>query len=150
MAVFALAASAGLAVSAAGPFAPFDGSWSGSGHVRFDNGKTESIRCKAYYTPKSAGAGLGLALRCASASNKIELRATLTAAGDRVQGSWEDRSFNTSGSVSGTANGNQIKLSITGGGLSGSMTVMTSGQSQSISVRTDGGLRGVQISLRRD
>jgi hypothetical protein len=148
---FLVIASGGMAVSAAGPFAPFEGSWSGAGQVRLDSGKTEGIRCKAYYSPRSGGASLGLALRCASASNKIELRASLSSAGSRVHGSWEERSYNASGNVSGTASGNEIKLSINGGGLSGSMAVTTTGRSQSISVRTDGsGLRGVQISLRRD
>jgi hypothetical protein len=148
---FSLAASAAISAHATGPFAPFDGSWSGAGQVRLESGKTESIRCKAYYSPRGGGAGLGLALRCASASNKIDLRATLTSAGSRVHGSWEERSYNASGTVSGTAAGNNVKLSISGGGLSGSLAVTTNGRSQSIALSTDAaGVRGASISLRRD
>lgn len=149
--LLALAAMA-LPAAAAGPFATYNGSWSGSGQIRLDNGKTESLKCKAYYTPKDDGDAIGLALRCASASNKIELRAQLEADGGRVSGSWEERTFNASGSVTGEASSTHIKLAINGGGFTGSMSVTTSGASQSISVVTQGGmaLRGINISMRRD
>ena len=144
----ALALSAGA--GAANPLAGMTGSWSGSGQVRLENGRTEAIRCTAHYLPKSAAA-LGLGLRCASSSNKIDLRANLKSDGNRVSGTWEERSYNASGSVSGTAVGNSLRLAIQGGGLSGFMMVTTTGASQSISVRTDGSaLRGVSISLRRN
>ena len=149
-------ATAGLAVlllgavgaAAASPFNGLSGTWSGSGQFRLEDGRSESIRCNANYVPR--GSGLGLALRCASASNKIELRADLVARGNRVSGSWEERSYNASGRVTGLAVGDSLRLSINGGGLSGSMLVRTTGGSQSISVRTDtSALKGVSISLRR-
>jgi hypothetical protein len=102
------------------------------------------------HLPKG-GAELGLALRCASASNKIELRANLTSSGNRVSGSWEERAFNATGSVSGHASGNRLNLSIDGGGFSGSMAVTTTGKSQVIAESTQGiALRGVNVNLQRD
>jgi hypothetical protein len=142
---------AGTPVHAAGPFAQFDGSWSGSGRINLDDGRSEALRCKAYYTPKADGVEIGLALRCASASSKVELRANLTSAGSRVSGSWEERSFNASGTVTGQVSPNQIRLTITGGGFSGSMAVTTTGKSQVISVSTQGvALKGVSVNLQRD
>lgn len=133
---------------AANPFRGLSGNWSGSGQFRLEDGRSESIRCNANYVPR--GTGLGLALRCASASNKVELRASLVARGNKVSGSWEERSYNASGQVTGLAVGDTLRLSINGGGLSGSMLVRTTGGSQSISVRTDtSALKGVNISLRR-
>jgi hypothetical protein len=147
LAGFMLAVSA--APSSADVFSNFSGSWSGAGQFRLENGKSESLRCNANYVPRREG--LGLSLRCASPSNRIELRANLVARGNRVTGTWEERNFNASGSVSGTAAGNSLRLGINGGGLSGSMVVTTTGGSQSISVRTDGSaLRGINISLRRN
>ena len=143
----------GVAVTSAeaGPFDTFGGSWSGSGNVRLDGGRTEGLKCKAYYSPRTGGASMGLALRCASASNKIDLRATLNSRGSRVTGNWEERTFNVGGSASGQVAGNSIRLTIDAGILSGSMSVVTNGRSQTISVRTDGSaLRGVHINLRRD
>jgi hypothetical protein len=141
-------AVAGVA-HAATPFSGLGGSWSGGGHVRLENGRSEAIRCTAHYVPRSGGAALGLSLRCASASNRIELRASLTLSGNRVSGSWEERSFNATGSVSGQASGTTLRLRFSGS-LEGSMLVTTSGGSQSISVRTDtSALKGVSVSLRR-
>jgi hypothetical protein len=145
----------GIALSsgaeAAGPFAPLNGTWSGAGQIKLNDGRTESLKCKAYYVPRGGGAAIGLSLRCASASNKIELRSSLTSSGGAVTGSWEERTFNASGDVSGQVSGNRLRLSINGGGLSGSMTVTMGEKSQSISVSTQGvALRGVNISLRRD
>jgi hypothetical protein len=145
-----ISASAVTMAAAAGPFDSLNGSWSGAGSIRLDDGRTEGLKCKAYYSPRG-GASMGLALRCASASNKIDLRATLNSTGSRIAGNWEERTFNVSGSASGQASGNAIKLAIDAGVLSGSMNVTTNGKSQTISVRTDGtGLRGVNINLSRD
>lgn len=143
--------AAGAAAQAASPFGDLNGTWSGSGRIRLEDGKTEGLKCKAYYVPKGDGSELGLALRCASASNKIELRANLESSGNRVSGSWEERVFNAAGSVSGHASDNRINLSINGGGFSGSMAVTTTGKSQVINVSTQGiALRGVSVNLQRD
>jgi hypothetical protein len=137
-------------LSATGPFASLIGSWSGSGSIRLDDGRSEALKCKAYYSPKG-DENLGLALRCASSSNKIELRAQLTATGNRVVGRWEERTFNASGTVAGHSSGSNMRLAIDGGGFSGSIAVTTEGRSQVISVATQGvALKGVSVNLRRD
>ena len=138
------------AARADSPFAVLNGSWSGAGQIKLEGGSSESLKCRAYYTAKDDGAGLGLAIRCASASNKIELRANLTYAGGKVSGDWEERQFNAGGSVAGQASGNKISLAITGGGVNGSLTVALSGASHSVSIQTTGiGLRAVNINLSR-
>ena len=137
-------------LSLAGAFQSLNGSWSGSGSIRLDDGRSEALKCGAYYSPKGED-HLGLALRCASSSNKIELRAQLTASGSRIAGHWEERTFNASGTVAGQASGNNMKLAIVGGGFSGSMAVTTDGKSQVISVATQGvALKGVSVNSRRD
>jgi hypothetical protein len=148
LALAAVTLAASVAPGIAEPWTGLSGSWSGSGQFRLESGRTEGLRCSAHYAPRRDV--LGLSLRCASASNRIELRARLVSRGDRVSGTWEERSYNASGSVSGRATGNSLRLAINGGGLSGYMVVTTAGGSQSISVRTDGAaLRGINISLRR-
>lgn len=147
-AVFGLSATP---AGAAGPFSPMIGTWSGSGQARLDGGRTEALKCKAYYTDRGAGSAIGISLRCASASARIELRASLKSSAGSISGSWEERQYNAVGTVSGQASGNRVNLSITGGGLSGSMSVTTTGGSQSVSITTAGtALRGVNIGLSRD
>ncbi len=144
-----LLAASGSA-QAASAFAGLGGSWSGSGHIKLENGQREAIRCSANYVPRSGGNAMGLSLRCASASGRVELRASLEARGSRVSGTWEERSYGVSGDVSGVASGGNLRL-VFGGSLSGAMLVTTSGNSQSISVRTDTtALQGVNVSLRRN
>ena len=136
--------------AAAGAFSNFSGSWSGSGRMTLEGGRSESLRCRANYTDRSGGNSLGISLRCASASNRVDLYANLTASGSRVSGSSEERQFNTGGRASGSASGNHISLSIHGG-LSGSMSVTTNGARQSVNIMTQGvALKGIQIGLARD
>ena len=54
----ALMLSVSVSHSQSGPFAGFNGSWSGNGTVALSDGKTERIRCKASYNVSSTGLGL--------------------------------------------------------------------------------------------
>src|SRR6201989_895446 len=62
--------SAGNAQSG-GPFAGFDGAWSGTGTVALSDGTTERIRCKADYKVNGSGLGLKQSLHGASDSYKF-------------------------------------------------------------------------------
>ncbi|MFM9845820.1 MAG: hypothetical protein ACKVP3_01495 [Hyphomicrobiaceae bacterium] len=134
---------------AEGPFPRLAGSWSGNGQVVLEQGKSERISCRAYYTAKSAGADLALAIRCASSSYKIEMRATLSQQNGQVTGQWEERTFNAAGAVSGRATDSSLNLAISGA-VSGTMSVTSGEASQRIEIKTVGtGLSGVTISLAR-
>ncbi len=135
---------------AEGPFAGLTGTWRGAAEIRLQSGTTETLKCFAYYTPKGAGEELGLAIRCASASNKIELRAQLASTGGKVSGRWEERTYNAAGDVSGSAQEGRLTLTIDGGAFKGSMAVRTSGTNQTVSIKTEGiALLGVNINLSR-
>jgi hypothetical protein len=136
--------------AADGPFSGLSGTWRGAAKVQLQSGNSETLRCYAYYTPKATGAELGLAIRCASASNKIELRAQLQAADGKVSGRWEERTYNAAGDVTGSAQEGRLSLSIDGGAFKGSMAVRTNGASQTVLIKTEGSaLRGVNIDLSR-
>jgi hypothetical protein len=129
--------------------APLVGAWTGSGSIRLENGQTEAVRCKAYYTDK--GTTLGVALRCASAGSKIDLRATIGAAGSKVSGTWEERQFNAAGSLDGLVSGNKLSLDMDGGGLKANVVVATTGASQTVSITSAAGtFRAVNIAFARD
>jgi opacity protein-like surface antigen len=124
-------------------------SWSGSGQLKFAQGQTEAVRCKAYYTRRIGG--VGIAMRCASVGQSIDLRAQLLVTGTKVSGTWEERSFNAAGQATGTSDGNKLQLAIDGGGLKATMAVTTDGQKQSVLIASEGtALRGVTIALSRD
>ena len=134
----------------ANAFSDLVGSWNGRGSVRFSDGKSERISCRAYYNPKGAGDELNLAIRCASVSYKIEIRARLLNENGRLSGRWEERTFNAEGDVTGKASAGSIKMDIAGGGLTASMSVSYGGSKQAVSISTEGSnLKGVTIDLSR-
>jgi hypothetical protein len=147
----AVAAIAGFAtaspVSAQSALGGLAGTWSGGGQIKLDNGSTERLTCRAYYKPRDAG--LGLALRCASASYRIELRSALGVKGNRLSGTWEERSFNAGGSISGSSSAGALHLSFSGT-MSGSLSVRYGGSSQHVSITSGGGgLSSVSLTLNR-
>ena len=132
------------------PFAQLGGTWSGDGRVRFADGSSEQIRCRAYYNPKDGGRQLGLGIRCASTSYKMDIRAILHDNNGRVTGTWEERTFNATGNVTGRATSGNVSLAIAGGGLSGTMSVSFRHSSQKVAIITSGdSLLGVSMTLTR-
>lgn len=146
----ALAAPAAQAVAATdNPFPSLAGTWSGSGTAKFDGGRTESLRCKGYYTNAGGADNLGLSIRCANASAKVELRASLINSNGSVTGNWEERTYNQSGTVSGRASANKLNLAISGG-IDGSMSVSIGSGTHSVVVSTSGPtLKAINISMSR-
>ena len=124
------------------------GSWSGSGQIRYDDGQAEGVRCSAYYT--GGNDRLRLAIRCRSDSTEVEIRGLLTRQGERLSGTWEERTFNASGEASGRLSAERMSLSIAGGGFSGAMTVAYSGSRQVVTISTEGiRMRSVTVTLAK-
>jgi len=124
------------------------GSWSGSGQIRYDDGQSEGIRCTAYYS--GGGERLRLAIRCRSDSTEVEIRGLLTRQGERLAGTWEERTFNASGEASGRVAGDRMSLSITGGAFSASMSVAYAGSRQVVTISTQGiRMRSVNVTLAK-
>lgn len=145
----ALLAAAGFATpGAADPtFEPLLGSWGGSGTYRLQDGTSERLKCDAYYT--GGGSQLGIAVRCAGKTNKIEMRSKLSSNGGALSGSWEERTYNASGAVTGKLTGQQLSLAITGG-VAGSMKITYDGSKQNVAIATQGiPLKSVTVSLSR-
>lgn len=133
-----------------GPLAKLAGSWSGSGTAKFEGGQSEKLECRGHFTIKSGESGMGLALRCASAGAKIDMRSLLAVDNGSVSGTWEERTFNASGNLAGKASSGSLSLVISGGGLAGSMSMTFSQSSQSVHFTTSGtALRSASIRLNR-
>src|SRR5690242_1162026 len=131
----------------AGSFDTLLGSWRGSGQIELSQGKTERLKCNAYYT--GGGSQLGMAIRCQSESSNVEIRSKLSQSGGRVTGTWEERTFNAEGNASGQATNGKITLSISGSVI-GSMQVSYSASRQSVSISTQNiALKSVSIDLTR-
>lgn len=143
---------AGLAISSSAETAlsGLAGTWSGGGQIRLSDGRSERLSCRAFYNPRDGGASLGIAIRCASQSYKIELRSSLKLASGRVSGTWEERSFNAGGAITGTAAPGSLSVAFSGS-TTGSMSISYGGSSQRVSITSSGGeLSGVSLSLMKN
>jgi hypothetical protein len=146
--VLALATNTATAAVAA-DLTGLQGSWGGQGAATFDGGSKESMRCNGYY--KGEGDALSMVIKCASAGGaKIELRGQLTGKDGAVTGTWEERTYNATGSVKGSSEPGALKVSIDGA-ISGTMSLSFTEKSQTVTISTTGGsLRTVNISFNRD
>ena len=106
------------------------GSWRGGGQMELSEGKTERLKCNAYYT--GGGSRLGVAIRCQSEISNIEFRSKLSQSGGRITGTWEERTYNAEGTASGQVTNGNINLAISGG-VTGSMLVSFGASRQSVS-----------------
>ncbi|MFA5901457.1 MAG: hypothetical protein WC829_20335 [Hyphomicrobium sp.] len=150
----AVIAIAGMTVAtpavAGNPFSALVGTWSGKGTARLEGGKSEKLSCKGYYSG-SGGTQLKLNIICANASTKVELRSVLKYSNGRVTGTWEERNYNQTGTITGSADDSKLRLNIGGGGLTGLLSVSIGGESQSVSLSTQGSaLKGVSINFARN
>jgi len=130
-----------------GPFAGFDGSWSGSGTVALSSGATERIRCKADYKVNANGLGLKQNLHCASDSYKFDLSSDVTSQGDRISGNWSERSRNVFGNLQGTAGGGTLDVFVEASGFAANLNVRTNGTKQTVQIDSKGEIRGVTITM---
>jgi hypothetical protein len=129
------------------PFNTLLGSWRGNGQIRLTDGKTERLKCNAYYT--GGGSQLGMAIRCQSETSHVEIRSKLSQSAGRITGTWEERTYNAEGTATGNATGDKISLQISGG-VTGTMLVSYSGSRQSVAISTQGiALQSVTIDLTR-
>ncbi|MGE3712558.1 MAG: hypothetical protein AB7G35_23180 [Hyphomicrobiaceae bacterium] len=116
------------------------GTWSGNGRITYTDGSSEGIHCNAYYS--GGGSELRMAIQCKSDKNPIHIRSQLRIDGNRATGSWEERTFNASGTASGSVSGGSMSLNVGGGGFSGTMSVSFGRSSHSVTIST----RGIAMS----
>jgi hypothetical protein len=140
--------SASLVIADPGGLDVLAGSWRGGGTLSFESGDSESISCNGYY---KGGSSLSVVIRCKGTSTNFELRSKLDTAGDKVSGSWEERTYNATGDAQGTASPGKLNVAFTGS-LKGSLEMSFSPSSQSVSVSVDtkgAGIKGVRVNLNR-
>ena len=145
----ALMLSVSVGDAQSGPFAGFNGSWSGNGTVALSDGASERIRCKATYNVNSTGLGLKQTLRCASDSYKFDLSTDVTSEGNRIHGNWSEASRNLFGNLQGTAGGGQIEVLVEASGFAASVTLRTTGSKQTVQINSKGEIRAVNITMSK-
>src|ERR1700761_5051430 len=132
-----------------GPFAGFDGQWSGTGTVALSDGTTEHIRCRAEYKVNPNGLSLKQKLDCASDSYRFDLTSDVTSNGDRISGNWSEKSRNIFGNLQGTAGGGTIEVFVEANGFAANLSLHTTGTKQTVQISSKGEIRGVNITMTK-
>lgn len=136
----------------AGPFSGLAGYWSGSGTIRMANGAAERIRCKASYAVEASGRAAEQSLRCASASDRLEVSSNVVSKGGALSGSWMEATRGVSGNITGRASASQIIANVWGGGFAARFDILTRDSKQSVTIVPQQGtdVAAVSIALHRD
>ncbi len=120
----------------ADPLGELPGRWSGSGSIRLANGTTQSVKCVATYFV--SGSNITQNLRCASPSYKIDTKASLAVRGGQVTGTWEERQYAQTGSVTGRMTGDRFNLQISGAQFTAALQLTSTACRQSLSITPKG------------
>ena len=150
----ALCTVIGIGQTSAGEaFKRLEGQWRGKGTIEFSNKTKETLHCRAAYDVLQSGANLQLAIRCASDSYRIDLLGNVNEANGKISGSWSEATLNVAGTLSGSAEGSNIKVLASSPAFTASFGLVTHGGKQSVSIRSetpDSTIRGASISLARN
>ncbi len=148
-----LAMAGGDVAYAGGPFAGFDGSWSGSGTVSMDSGTKERMRCTAQYLVKDSDNNLQQHISCTSPSYEFKVNTYVDHSAGSLSGYWEELKNNVRGTVAGGVNGGRVHVLLKGSAFSATMDLVTRGSSQSVTIApgkdTSTNVQRVAITLRR-
>jgi hypothetical protein len=132
-----------------GPFAGFNGHWSGTGTIKPADKPAERIRCNATYRPLgSSQREIDLQLRCDSDSYKFDLSGHFQAdEGNHVSGTFNEQTRGMGGSVVGNGQGERMQIHVESSAFSATMILVTRGASQSVSIDAQGGGQFVKASI---
>jgi hypothetical protein len=134
------------------PFTLLNGYWTGGGTVTPQKGNAEKVSCRVTYSV--AGSAVTQNMRCAGTDYKFNTSSKLTYSGGKISGSWNETTYDASGSVSGTASGNTVHARISGDKFSGRMSINVSGSRHTINIvqldKKSGSYRqAAKVSLHR-
>ncbi|MBN8911857.1 MAG: hypothetical protein J0H65_07310 [Rhizobiales bacterium] len=121
-----------------GPFANLDGWWGGIGRLRFKDGKTEDVKCRATYFIEGEGNELKQTIRCASASGKIEVKSTVRHAAGKLSGEWHEAMYNINGVLAGDVTERGYRVSVEGkegSTLSANMEIIVKDKRQMVEIQ---------------
>ncbi|MGE0022278.1 MAG: hypothetical protein AB7S70_01450 [Hyphomicrobium sp.] len=125
------------APQAVGPFANLDGWWGGAGRLRFKDGKTEEVKCRATYFVEADGNTLKQTIRCASPGGKIELKSEVRHSDGKLSGDWKEEMYNISGTLDGTVTprGFRVAVKASETALSANMDIIVKDKRQMVEIQ---------------
>lgn len=121
-----------------GPFTSIEGWWGGAGRLRFVDGKTEEVKCRATYFVEGEGNQLKQTIRCASGGAKIEVKSIVRHAGGKLNGEWTEEMYNVTGVLEGDVTPRGYRVSVkgtSGSSLSANMDIIVKDKRQMVEIQ---------------
>jgi hypothetical protein len=146
---FVTSVSSSASYAQTGTFNSMAGNWAGGGTVMLEDGSSERIRCRSSDSVSSGGATLSLSLTCASDSYKFEFKASVSAEGGALSGSWNETSRGIAGILQGRGTAGNFQVVAITAGFNANISLRTAGSKQSILIKADSQFRSANISLSR-
>jgi hypothetical protein len=138
LAAVAAVPAVNAAPQSVGPFSTLEGWWGGKGRLRFTDGKTEDVKCRATYFVEGEGHHLRQNIRCASASGKIEVKSAVRHTEGKLEGEWTEEMYNVSGVLSGDVTERGYRVSVQGtdgSSLSANMEIIVKDKRQMVEIQ---------------
>jgi hypothetical protein len=111
------------------PLGAFSGYWRGTAVGTLSAGAQEKFSCTSNNSPQG-GDGLRIVLRCANKSGlTVLIYASIRAPGGTVSGTWEERTYNISGTMRGKISGSSISVHIESSSYHASLSISRTGNS---------------------
>ena len=127
-----LAAPGNAATPAGDLFEKLSGDWKGGGTVTPAKGDPMKVACKATY--KVTGSNLTQNLRCAGTDYRIDAVLKLTDKNGKIRGSWNEKTYDANGGVTGAVKDDLIHARISGDKFSGRMSINVSDSGLEINI----------------
>jgi hypothetical protein len=133
-----------------GSFQNLLGWWSGNGWLRFKDGNREEVKCRATYRWDSGGGKLLQAVRCASASGKVDIKSEIQESGGKLTGSWRERTYEFEGDLLGEVMTGGFRVTVSGSDVKANMAVFVKEKRQIVEVQfLDNVLLGISIIFKK-
>jgi hypothetical protein len=148
-----LLAGQNAALAAADDASPFDklaGRWVGDGRLGVRDSPSESVKCRVTYFVEGGGHRLRQRIRCATQSGAVDVASTVTHAGGKLTGTWQELTREWSGEVSGTIHPHGFKVAVKGENLAANMDIVVRGERQIVEIQFFGSsLIGLTLVLTK-
>ncbi len=135
-------------VATAQTFEPFTGYWRGTAIGEVSKGTQESLKCTANNSLQ--GVNLRIVLRCANAAGaSLQIYATISQANNKLGGTWEERTYNVSGNVTGSVSTTELKAKVVSPNFKADVTVTRTDAGLKVVVKPSEGTGKFEVAMQR-
>jgi hypothetical protein len=132
------------------PFKHLPGRWVGEGRIRLEDGKVDSVKCRATYFVSADANELTQNIRCASPSGKIEVKGSLTHEAGQLSGSWHELIYNLGGDLRGAVTPLGLRITVRGADLTAYMDLVVMEDKQVVEIQFfNSTLSGLTLMLEK-